>query len=235
MKNASDYAKHLSKLISYLHKSASEREVPERPPLEQLVHSFLCWESSHNQADQAFVKLMREVVDFNDLRVTDPAQIVAIIGSSYSRAEERAYRLSRALHAIYRKEHAMDLSRVKELPKREAREYLEGLEGMPPFVAASVVLLSLDGHAMPVDDQLLDRLKRDGIVDEEATMAEVQSFLETHIRAADGIVAYVLMRAYVERPIKFDGGAPRKTTKKSTKKSTQRPTKKSTTKKKATR
>ncbi|QNN23804.1 hypothetical protein HED60_16515 [Planctomycetales bacterium ZRK34] len=231
MKHATDYAKRLSQMMRQLAKAAPDREVIERDPIERLIHAFLCWESSHNQADQALAKLMREIVDFNDLRVTDPADLVAIIGPGYALAEERMYRLSCVLHAIYKREHHVSLGRLADMPKREAREYLDGLDGMPPFVSASVLLLGFDGHAVPVDEQLHQRLQRDDIVDPEATLAETQSFLESHIRAADSIDAYVLLRAYVERPIKVDLPAGPASKAKSTKKTTKKKTAKKTTKK----
>lgn len=242
MKNATDYAKRLTQLMRQLAKAAPDRQVFERDPIEQFIHSFLCWESSHNQADQALARLMREVVDYNDLRVTDPADLIRILGDGYALAEERVHRLSRALHAVYKREHQMSLGRLVDMPKREAREYLDGLDGMVPFVSASVLLLSFDGHAVPVDDQLHQRLQRDDIVDAEATLAETQSFLESHIRAADGIESYILLRAYVERPIKVDlpagpAGKSRsaRTTKKTTKKSTKKKVSKKKTSKKTTK
>jgi endonuclease III len=235
VKNATDYAKRLTQLLRQLAKAAPDRQVFERDPIEQFIHSFLCWESSHNQADQALARLMREVVDYNDLRVTDPADLIKIIGDGYALAEERVHRLSRALHAVYKREHQMSLGRLVDMPKREAREYLDGLDGMVPFVSASVLLLSFEGHAVPVDDQLHQRLRRDDIVDAEATLAETQSFLESHIRAADGLESYILLRAYVERPIKVDLGAgpaaKAKSVTRTTKKSTKKKTSKATTKK----
>jgi len=242
VKNATEYAKRLAALLKQVGKAVSAPdEVPEREPLFQLIHAFLAWETSRNQADQAYTRLMTTVVDVNELRVSDPMEVIDAIGPKYVRAEERAHRLCRALHGVYNREHVVDLSSLKDKNKRDAKDYLESLEGIVPFVVASVMLLSLDSHAIPVDEQLVDRLKRDEVVDPDATLEDVQSFLEHQIRADDGLEAFFGLRAYVERPIKVSlgpaklpksSGKPK--TKKSTKKS-KKSTKSASTKKKTTK
>lgn len=208
MKNAPEHAKRLSQLLSRLDQQVAPAEPDELDPLRQMIHAFLVWEASRNQADQAYARLMRETVDLNDLRVSDPHEVAEVIGKRYALAEERCYRLHRALHDVYRREHAVDLARLRDVTKRDARNYLDGLEGMVPFVSASVCLLSLNAHALPADEQLRERLARDGVVDEDAPLEEVQSFLEHNILADDALNAYHRLRAYVERPIKVDLGKP---------------------------
>jgi len=230
VKNAGEYAKSLSQLLRQLRKHASPRDEPQREPLDQLIYAFLVWEASHNQADQAYPRLFRECVDLNDLRVTDPDDLADIIGHKHSKAGERAHRLCRTLHAVYRREHAMDLAPLKDMAKRDARAYLEQLEGITPFVTASVLLHALGGHAIPVDPQLRDRLAADHVIDPDATVEDAQGFLENNIRSDDAIEAYYLLRAYVERPIKVNIKPPAARTAKKTKKTTK--TKKKTTKRK---
>ena len=247
MKNASDHAKRLNNLFKELRKRVEvDSTKPDRDAVQQVIHGFLTWEASHAQADQAQSRMMKSMVDVNDLRVTDPRELVQMLGPRYPRVEERASRLLRTLHAIYLREHVVSLARLTDMPKREAKEYLEGLDGITPYVAASVVLLCLDGHAMPVDEQTMHRLKSDGVIDEAADLATTQGFLEHHIPAAEAIESFYLLRAYVERPIKVDlPGSSRGTTKRvksTTKKATTKKastkktsTKKSPTKKKPTR
>jgi len=196
LKNASEHAKTLRKLISQ-HKPAKPPE-DHADPLDQLVYSFLLWETTRKQADAAFDKLNKAIVDYNDLRVSDPAEIVEAIGKRYSRAEDRAIRLQAALNAIYVNEHAVTLAPLADKPKRQARQYLAALEGMTPFVCARVTLLSLGGHAMPVDEALSGRLKRDEAADDQAAIEEIQAFLEKQIRSAEAKQAHAALLRYVE-------------------------------------
>ena len=245
MKNASEHVNRLNHLLKELRKKAEVNAgKPDRDPVQQLIHGFLTWDATHAAADQAFGRLTKSMVDLNDLRVTDPAELAASLGPRYPRVQERSTRLVRALQAIYIREHVVDLSKLAAMPKREARAYLEGLEGMTPHVAAGVCLLTLDAHAIPVDDQLHANLVSEGVVEADSTLAETQAFLEHHIPAADAIEAYHLLRAWLERPIKVDlpRSRSRATTKKPTKKTPSKkaptkktPTKKSPSKKKPTR
>ena len=41
----------------------------------------------------------------------------------------------------------------------------------------TLILLGLGGHAVPVDDGLLERMQADGVVDPDATVEEAQGFL----------------------------------------------------------
>lgn len=254
MKNATESAKKLKSLLAGI-KPEPTGETAPREPLEQLVYAFLLYDTTRRQADQAYPRLMKAVVDINDLRVSDPADIVLAIGERYSRAVERATAIKYALHSIYLKEHDCTLEHLKEQSKRDARQYLEQLDAISPFVVASVMLFGLGGHAVAVDEQLARYLKRDEIVDEQATLPEVQSFLEHHIKAAEGFKAHDKLRTYAEatggageskkkttsRTKKTTGDSRRttkttagkKTTKKKT--ATKAATKKSSTKKSTTR
>ena len=82
--------------------------------------------------------------------------------------------------------------------KKDIRTYLDTIPSMPPYVAAQVTLLSFTGHAVPVDDVLADRLRAEGVVDPEATVDQIASFLERQIRAADGVKAHGSLRAWTD-------------------------------------
>ena len=228
MKNATAYAKKLRGLLRRTRAVPPPHE-PPTDPIQQIIYAFLVWETTRKQADGAYGRLLRAFVDINELRVSDPVEIMQAVGERYSRLDERALHLRETLNAIYNAEHAVCLDALKDKSKRDARAYLDALSGMVPFVSASVVLYALGGHAIPVDDQLVTKLKKDGIVDDQATLAEVQAFLENNIKAAEGLKAHDTLRSYVET-----GGAAaatRRSTKRPTKKSTKKPTKKTTRKK----
>lgn len=235
MKNATAYAK---KLRGLLRRTKVDVPVESRhtDPLDQLVYAFLLWETTHRQADQAYNRLMKHVVDHNDLRVSDPADIALAIGPRYSRIDERAVRMRDALHGVYLANHAMTLEPLNDMSKRDARVFLDSLDGMVPFVSASIVLYALGGHAIPVDQQLVAKLKRDQIADPDATLEEIQAFLEHQIKAAETLKATAELRTYAESSggttkTTRAAGDSRRTTKKSTKKTTKNKTTKRSTKK----
>ncbi|MFG0328369.1 MAG: hypothetical protein ACF8PN_00585 [Phycisphaerales bacterium] len=198
MRNSKDYAPRLTSLLAQLRDEFDIPEPAELDPVAQLVSGFLMWESSSHKADTAFERLQSSVVDFNELRVCLPEEIVEIIGERYPRSRDRATRLRASLRDLYDREHRVSLERVLELSHRDARAYLESLDGMAPYVAAQVLLFSKGAHAIPVDDQLVRQLRNEEIIDPDASLEEVQTWLERQIKAVEARDAHLLLQGWVE-------------------------------------
>ena len=200
MKNAAQCAKKLTTLL----KKLPEGEPPELSneigddPVGQLVFSFLLIDSTTEKAAAAYRKLLDQVVDYNDLRVSMPHETAGYLGSRYPRATERCEQLRTALRNVYLREHDVTLERLKGLGKREVKKYIESLEGVCPYTASRLMLVSFDVHAIPVDEQLREQLVAAGAADEEATSAEVSAWLTRQIKAADGLTSHYAFQRWVE-------------------------------------
>ena len=236
MKNESAYSKKFSALLRRIKKSVGETDAPpELDPIGRLMLGFLQWESNTGQARAAYGRLTSVMVDYNDLRVSHPQEIALLLGPRYPLVRERSHGLLNVLQEVYFREHEVTMDRLVGKPKKEVRAYLDSLPGMVQYVSAQVTLLSFGGHAVPVDEALAGRLRDEGVVDPQATVEQIGSFLERQIRASDSAQAHGLLRAWVDAgPSGRKQGAskkdaPKKTTTKSTKKATQ----KTTVKKKA--
>ncbi|MBX3403359.1 MAG: hypothetical protein KF699_08115 [Phycisphaeraceae bacterium] len=170
------------------------------PVVDQFVRSFLLWESTSAKAAAAMKRVEQAVVDFNELRVCMPGELIRIIGERYPRVEERARRLRSALHAVYARQHRVGLEHLNEMSKREARDYLESLDGTPRFVAARVALVCLGGHAAPIDGRILRRLADRGATEANATPETASAMLERKVRAGEMLEAYALLQAWSDDP-----------------------------------
>lgn len=155
------------------------------PLVAALIYSFLLWESTPKAAANAFGALREWVIDANELRVALPAEIVEWTGMKDARAPERAERLRASLHALFQREHRVTLTHLETKAKRDVREYLDGLEGMPSFVSARVTLFAFHGHAIPIDRRLHALLVGEGVLDPSLTLDEAERWLERQIRASD--------------------------------------------------
>jgi hypothetical protein len=160
--------------------------------------SMLLWESSTDKALAAYVRLMEQVVDFNDLRVCMPHETLEIIGPRYPRALDRVQRLRAVLRNIYLREHAMKLDRLPATGKREIKKYIESLEGIVPYAAARVLLLSFDTHCIPVDDQLRTHLIDADVVDASIEIPELSNWLSTQVKAGDGATAHFALQSWID-------------------------------------
>lgn len=177
------------------------------PLLHLFVYSFLLWDASTGQARAALKRLRETFVDYNELRIAFADEIAAAFGERYPRGYERAMRLRSSLHDIFRREHSLSLSSLTELSKREARSYLESIDGTPAYVASRVLSLGLGGHALPVDQRIADLLAAEAVLGDDVTDADsAASWLERQIRAGEAVSIALLLQAWSDD----QGAAPRR-------------------------
>jgi len=194
-------AKQVKALNALLKKARAKWDGEDPFPMEpitQLVISFLTWNATLKQADTAFEKIMAEVVDLNELRVSMNHEVVEMIGVRYPQAEERAMRLRQAMNEVFEREHDWKLNSVKTKGKRDQREYLDTLPGTPSYVAAQVALLCFGAHAMPVDDKLAALLAAEGVVEPGTTPEEAEAWLSRQVKAGDALEAHLALQAWAD-------------------------------------
>lgn len=187
MKNESAYTKKLTALLKKVKDAHQPSPHTPADPVTELVIAYLQWNSSRKLAHAAHDRLMKQMVDNNDLRVSHPHEIVNLIGSEYPRSEERAARLHEALQEIFNREHTVALEHLSSQGKKQARTYLDSLPGMVSYVSSRVMLISFGAHALPVDDLLRDKLIAEEAADPDASVEEVAAFLERQIKAGDAL------------------------------------------------
>jgi len=205
LKNAAN-TKKLTALLSR-HQKLDPVELPSiDDPVESLVLSFLLWESNAATARSSFERIRGAVVDSNDLRVLMPYELLELIGSDGPYAQERAERIRASLRDVFLREHEVSLRGLGERGKREIRRYLETLDGIVPYVAARVMLVDYQVHAVPVDGRLLGALVEEGVFDEDAALEDVVSWLQRQIKAEEGPQVHQALQAWMET-VPLDGGA----------------------------
>ncbi len=165
--------------------------------LLELVFALLAWNASTKQAHAALSRIGESVVDFNELRVCDEDEIEALFAcDNYHYAAERAARIRAALNDVFRRQHGMTLAGLREAPKREARHFLESIDGVPRYAAARVACGVLGVHAVPVDDRLRDLLARESVVAQSASVDEASNMLERAIASAESHAVVALLFAW---------------------------------------
>src|SRR5213078_2554775 len=123
----------------------------------------MSYDVSDARADEAMRAIEREFVDLNELRVATDLEIQELLGVRYPAIERRVAMITQALNNIFEREHTLSLDRLKEVSRRDARQFLRELPDIHPFVEAYVMLYSLDGNAFPIDDNMLQYLKDEEI------------------------------------------------------------------------
>jgi len=201
--NATQCAKGLTALLKKL-PPAEPPDLPETSdPVAVLILSFLLVESTTEKAVVAYNRLLENIVDFNDLRVSMPHEVMGYIGSRYPKALERCQRLRATLRNVYMREHDVTMAPLETAGKRDVRKYIESLEGIVPYVSSRVMLLCFDTHAIPVDEQLLEALVAAKAADPGATTAEVSAFLARQVKATEGRELHWRLQAWSDAgPVK---------------------------------
>ncbi len=236
-------ARDLSALLKHLKSQYKDAEAsgpsddPYTDPVEHLLWSLLIWESTAVKAREAYKRLVDAASDLNELRVMLKSEFEDLLGPRYPMVSERAARIKMALNDVYNREHDVTMAHLHKEQKREARKYLDTIEGLPPFCAARVMAVSLGGHAIPVDERLRERLVEAGVADEKSDAVSLMGSLERAVKAADGLEAIALFEEWMGDPkpkaMKSTKKAPAKKKKTASKKASSKksPSRKKTTKK----
>jgi endonuclease III len=200
MKGASEYAKRLKRYLASLRRMKRRSDAGEPDPretdiVEEMVLAILEEETDRASARAALASVMEWMVDFNELRVTPPRELVRVMSRPVPEAKEKAQRITQVLNHIFDKNNSLRMNSLRDRPIREVRQFLNTLEGMTPFATACVIRRCLGGHAIPLDEVLRTFLIDRGLAPPDADPAELQGFLERHILAADSSLFLTAARA----------------------------------------
>lgn len=224
--STADLEPTLKSLFKSLRSTYGAPEAPAAPedPIDEFLWAFLVWETSTSKAENALKRIQSTVVDINELRVSLPGEIIAMLGERYPLVEERAVRMRAALDDIFRREHAVSLASLKSLGKREAKQYLDSIDAIPGYVSSRVTLIALGGHAAPLDQRTLDLMMAEEIFEPGTSIEDATAALTRVIKAADSMESFLLLQAWSDDA---DGGS------KKSKRSGRSTTKKKSTRKKS--
>jgi chemotaxis protein histidine kinase CheA len=212
MKNAKQYEKKVKKLFSG---SLPKRPRPPEDPdvLTVLLRGVLEAETTPDVADKALQAIDEEFVDYNELRVAPYRDIVECVGKDFPDAWEKSQVIYKCLNHLFADAHSrrtedeqappapdsdtVDMSFLDDMGKRDLRRYLDEA-GLTPFASAYVVLHHFQGHAIPVDQALVDCLQMEELVHPDSDVADVQGFLERIVSQKDDIACHQFLRSFVD-------------------------------------
>lgn len=197
MKNGTLYAGRLKRAYSKQRQAVTRSDIPDlMDPFTCLATAVLAEESTEVEAKRVVGRILDTMVDWNEARVSDGIELNRAAGNTMQHGVRRCEKLIVAIQSVFDNENRLSLDRLKGVGRRDARQYLENLDGVSEYVVASVLLWSLGGHAIPVNDRLLNALREADVVFPTATRAEVQAFMERHISASDAKRFCIVMRSY---------------------------------------
>ncbi len=200
MKNATQYEKKLKKLLTDARKLQVDK--PDQvDSLELLIRSVLESNVPPRRVDEAMDALRGAFVDFNEVRVALPRELVEVIGKDFPYAKLKARMLSSVMQSVFIRRNEINLAYMEEMTKRDLRRHLEEI-GLTPYAAALMVLVGFDGHAIPVDEDLRDLLEIEEYIYPGSDIPDVQGFLERVISQKNALQAHEFFRRWVKENAK---------------------------------
>jgi len=197
MKNSRKYQKKVRKLLSAMEDSAAAPPV-DPDPFEVMIEAIVEADASAKQTEKGLAGLAAEFVDFNELRVAPAKEVADALGKDHPRAKEKAREIVTVLNGIFSRRNTLSLEYAEKMTKRDLRRHLAEL-GLSPYASACLTMKVFHGHAIPVDETLVECLEMDGRVEPGSSVEDVQSFLERMILQKDGLAAHECFRNYVAR------------------------------------
>lgn len=170
----------------------------QRRPLDQLILGLLSAGTSERKAAQALRRLQTDFVDFNEVRVSRPNDVAEAI-QVVADPEGKANRIIRVLQQLFLRYGGVDLDLLLKAPLGEAQASLQQLPGVDARTAATVVLLSLGGQALPADPAVVRLSKRIGLVDRAWSTDQVQEALSALVPSEERYAFYCLMQVHGEK------------------------------------
>jgi len=194
MKNATKHAEELRSIFKRLLKEHKPETSDPQEPLRALVRGAMSYDVPDAKAADAVKAIEREFVDLNEFRVATDLEIQELLGTRYPQIEKRVAMITLSLNNIFEREHTLSLDRLKTIAKKDARQFLRDLPEINPFVEAYVMLFAFEGHATPVDNEMVAALIDEDILDEGTSVEDAQKFIEHNIKADEAADMYACLR-----------------------------------------
>jgi len=201
MKNSKEYAQRLQKLyreLKRLHPKVEKTTYED--PAEALICGIISEKLSENATSKALREIRSSFVDWNDLRVSRIEEITEAMGGNKMSCRAAALSLTAALRGIFNEHHKISLAVLKKLGKRPAKEGLEKIDGVSRFVLNYCMLTSMQAHAVPLTQEMIEYLRKNGIIAPDADEEDIEGFLTRQVAAKDAYEFYALLRRESESP-----------------------------------
>jgi len=215
---------------------APAKQPAEVEPIEQIVLAVLADNESASKAQSVLQRFKSYYVDFNELRVTRPGELAALMGSTLAQSSAKAKRILAVLRDIFDRENSFNLEALKSKSKQDLEEYFRDIQGADNYLLSSVILYCCGRQAFPLDEKMLQACKELKLAQGQVSLENMQAYLERELRSADSYAFCHLLKKYVVKETsqsKAKKGANKEPASKS--KNPKSPSKKRTSKKKSTK
>jgi hypothetical protein len=200
MKNSQHYSSKVQKLFRLLKREYGKvRKTTFDEPVDALIHAVLSESMTESTAHSSVRKMAGYFIDWNELRVSRPDEILEVLGKEGCELRATVLTLTHALYSVFNKYDIVSLKALTQMGKRPARQVLGKLDSVSPFVCDYVMLTALQGHAVPLTAKMIEYLREEKLVHPDASEADIQGFLVRQVSASKAYEFYMLLRRETEK------------------------------------
>ena len=193
MKDSAQYEEKIKSLVASKAKNVPARRTDR---IVLLVEGIMAEDTTPAKASLAISALAEEFVDFNELRVSPVRDIVEVLGEDFPSVRAKANAVTGALQVIFDHANSLSMDYLAKMTKREVRSILREKIGLSPYAESVLTLFGFGGHAIPVDNLLLEALKLDGYIHPDSDLPDLQGFLERIAPGKDAMSWHEALRDY---------------------------------------
>ena len=153
---------------------------PRLDPAHEVVFTILSQHTSDINSARAFQLLMERFGTLEAVANTDVKSIEEAI-SPGGLAKVKAPRIKQVLNMILDLNGSLDLSFLREMPLKEAREWLRQLPGIGPKSAGIILSFSLGFPAMAIDTHIYRVCQRLGLIGPKTNVDKAHEILESAV------------------------------------------------------
>ncbi len=147
------------------------------PAIDELVSTILSQNTNDVNRDRAFDSLREKFPTWEEVRDAPEAEVVEAVRLA-GLANQKGPRIQLALRQISDERGELDLAFLREMPLRDAHEWLTKFKGVGPKTAAIVLLFSLEMPAFPVDTHIYRVTGRIGLRPQKISVEKAHPYLE---------------------------------------------------------
>ncbi|MCX7590077.1 MAG: hypothetical protein N2255_00455 [Kiritimatiellae bacterium] len=157
--------------IGILKKKYPVGELPQRSVIQHFIYGIIREGTTKEIADRCFENLISSFIDWNELRVSTPSELVEVM-HGLPEASAKARRIIGVLQEWFELTYSFDMEEVAKKGIKEGTKKLQRLKEANDFAIAWVTQRAWEGHAVPLDSGTIRVLKRLTVLDAEVEDVE---------------------------------------------------------------
>jgi endonuclease III len=167
--------------------------------LDHLLFGVVQEEAAPSLALAAYKNLISSFHNFNEIRVSQPAELAAAL-EGVPDALTKGKRIVDVLQFVFETTYGFDLESMKKKPIKQAQKQLSKIPGTTKFAVAAVVLRTLSGSGMPLDERTRATFRKLGMLAAETNVEEAAAALEAAFPAEAGVAVATFVAELADDP-----------------------------------